>query len=196
VKGRKHDGPDDAAPVATPAEEPAEERGLAGVDAAPVPALTREEIEALRRERDELREQVLRKRAEFENYRKRVERDRQQAGTDAAAAVLKGLVPTLDNLDRALESASKDDPLREGVELTRRELLAFLESQGVEVHDPLGQPFDPELHQALSHEPSAGFAEGTIVEVFRKSYSYRGRLLRPALVKVAKGGHGGGEAVH
>jgi molecular chaperone GrpE len=197
VKGRKHDGPDDGAPVASPpAEEPAEERGLSGVDAAPVPALTREEIEALRRERDELREQVLRKRAEFENYRKRVERDRQQAGTDAAAAVLKGLVPTLDNLDRALESASKDDPLREGVELTRRELLTFLESQGVEVEDPVGQPFDPERHQALSHEPSAGFADGTVVEVFRKGYTYKGRLLRPALVKVAKGGRGGSEAVH
>jgi len=195
VKGRKHDRPDDGAPVDA-APEPVEERGLTGVDVAPVPALTREEVEALRRERDELREQVLRKRAEFENYRKRVERDRQQAGTDAAAAALKGLVPTLDNLDRALESASKDDPLREGVELTRRELLAFLESQGVEVHDPVGQPFDPETHQALSHEPSAGFAEGTIVEVFRKGYSYKGRLLRPALVKVAKGGHGSGEAVH
>jgi len=197
VKGRKHDGPDDGAPVDTaPTEERVEERGLAGVDTAPVPALTREEIEALRRERDELRDQVLRKRAEFENYRKRVERDRQQAGTDGAAAVLKGLVPTLDNLDRALETAGKDDPLREGVELTRRELLAFLESQGVEVQDPVGQPFDPERHQALSHEPVAGFADGTVVEVFRKGYSYKGRLLRPALVKVAKGGHGGSEAVH
>jgi molecular chaperone GrpE len=197
VKGRKHDGPDDGAPVETPpSRETEEERGLTGVDAAPVPALTREEIEALRRERDDLREQLLRKRAEFENYRKRVERDRQQAGADTAAAILKGLVPTLDNLDRALESASKDDPLREGVDLTRRELLSFLEAQGVEVHDPLGQPFDPEAHQALSHEPSAGFADGTVVEVFRKGYSYKGRLLRPALVKVAKGGHGGTEAVH
>ena len=197
MKGRKHDGPDDRAPVASPpAEEPAEERGLSGVDAAPVPALTREETEALRRERDELREQVLRKRAEFENYRKRVERDRQQAGTDAAAATLKGLVPTLDNLDRALESGQRNDPLWEGMDLTRRELLAFLESQGVEVEDPVGQPFDPERHQALSHEPSAGFADGTVVEVFRKGYTYKGRLLRPALVKVSKGGHGGSEAVH
>jgi molecular chaperone GrpE len=198
VKGPKHDGADEGRPVATPTEETTatEERGLAGVDVAPVPALTREEIEGLRRERDELREQVLRKRAEFENYRKRVERDRQQAGTDAAAAILKGLVPTMDNLDRALESAAKDDPLREGVELTRRELLAFMEAQGVEIHEPVGQPFDPEAHQALSHEPSAGFADGTVVEVFRKGYSYKGRLLRPALVKVAKGGHGGSEAVH
>ena len=197
MKGRKHDGPDDAAPVATPPrEERAEERGMAGVDASPVPALTRDEIEALRRERDELREQLLRKRAEFENYRKRVERDRQQAWIDAAAAIFKGLIPTLDNLDRALESAPREDPLREGVELSRRELLSFLEAQGVEVHNPVGEPFDPESHQALSHEPVAGFADGTVVEVFRKGYSYKGRLLRPALVKVAKGGPGGTEAVH
>ena len=198
MKGGKRNGGDDAAPVATPSqEEPAsDERGLTGVDTAPVPALTREEIEALRRERDELREQVLRKRAEFENYRKRVERDRQQAGTDAAAAVLKGLVPTLDNLERALESAERNDPLWEGMDLTRRELLAFLDAQGVVVLDPVGQPFDPEVHQALSHEPVPGFADGTVVEVFRKGYSYKGRLLRPALVKVAKGGPGGSRAVH
>jgi molecular chaperone GrpE len=172
VKARNKDGPDEGGPVASPPEAGAdEERGLTGVDTAPVPALTREEVEALRRERDDLREQLLRKRAEFDNYRKRVERERQQAGVDAAAAILKGLVPTLDNLDRALESASKDDPLREGVELTRRELLGFLESQGVDIHDPVGQPFDPERHQALSHEPAAGFADGTVVEVFRKGYS-------------------------
>jgi molecular chaperone GrpE len=197
VKGRKHDGPDDATPVAAPTQgATAEQRGLTGVDTAPVPALTRDEIESLRRERDELREQLLRKRAEFENYRKRVERDRQQAWTDGAEAILKGLVPTLDNLDRALETGQRNDPLWEGMDLTRRELLAFLEAQGVEVHDPVGQPFDPEVHQALSHEPSAGFADGTVVEVFRKGYSYKGRLLRPALVKVAKGGPGGSEAVH
>ena len=198
MKARKHDGEDKGGPVAAPTEPGTdrEERGLAGVDAAPVQALTREEIEALRRERDDLREQVLRKRAEFENYRKRVERDRQQAWTDAAAAIFKGLVPTVDNLDRALESASTEDPLREGVELTRRELLGFLVSEGVEVHDPVGQPFDPEVHQALSHDPAPGFADGTVVEVFRKGYSYKGRLLRPALVKVAKGSPGGSEAVH
>ena len=197
MKGRKRDGEDDG-PVATPTQEgtAAEERGLAGVDVNPVQALTRDEIEALRQERDELREQVLRKRAEFENYRKRVERDRQQAWTDAAAAILKGLIPTIDNLDRALDSAPREDPLREGVELTRRELLAFLASEGVEVLDPTGQPFDPEAHQAVSHEPVLGFADGTVVSVLGKGYSYKGRLLRPALVKVAKGSSGGSEAVH
>ena len=175
------------APVETPEPPvPREETGLTGVDAQPLPPATREELESLRQERDELKEQLLRRRAEFENFRKRVERDREQAGTEAVASVLKALVPVLDNLDRALEVGGDLASLREGVELTRRELLAILESQGVKVDDPRGQPFDPERHQALAHEPAPGFPEGTVVEVYRKGYSYRDRLLRPALVKVSK----------
>ena len=176
-----------------------EPHGLAGVDVQPMPPLDREQTEALRRENDELRDQLLRKRAEFENFRKRVERDRQQAGADALADLLKALIPTLDNLDRALESAGAEQTLRQGVELTRRELLALLERQGVTVEDPLGQRFDPERHQALSHEAVPGKPEGTVVEVFRKGYSHRDRLLRPALVKVAKGpeaGETGPDAIH
>jgi molecular chaperone GrpE len=141
--------------------------------------------EDLKRECADLREQLLRKRAEFENYKKRVERDRASAGVEAAASVLKGLIPTIDNLDRALAAASREDPLRAGVELIRRDLQALLEAQGVTIEDPTGQKFDPESHQALSHEPVAGFAEDTVVEVFGKGYRFRDRLLRPALVKVA-----------
>ncbi|PYQ54567.1 MAG: nucleotide exchange factor GrpE [Acidobacteria bacterium] len=176
-----------------------EPRGLAGVDVQPMPPLDREQAEALRRENDELRDQLLRKRAEFENYRKRVERERQQAGAEAVADLLTALIPTLDNLDRALSSAGGGETLRQGVELTRRELLALLERQGVKVEDPLGQSFDPERHQALSHEVVPGKPEGTVVEVFRKGYSHKDRLLRPALVKVAKGsdaGEAGPDAVH
>lgn len=187
----RDDGPD------APSDEP---RGVTGVDVDPLPPLDRGQVEALRRECSDLRDQVLRKRAEFENYRKRVERDREQASIDATASVLKAIVPTVDNLDRALESKGAEDTLRQGVELTRRELLSFLERQGVTVEDPIGQPFDPQKHQALSHEAVAGRPEGTVVEVFRKGYSYRDRLLRPALVKVAKAHDGvggdGPEAVH
>jgi molecular chaperone GrpE len=194
--GNGRDDDRDDAPDA-PADEP---RGVAGVDVQPLPPLDREGVEALRRERDDLRDQLLRKRAEFENYRKRVERDREQAGVDAAAAVLKSVIPTLDNLDRALEATGAESTLRQGVELTRRELLALLERQGVAIEDPTGQPFDPERHQALSHEVVPGQREGTVVEVFRKGYSYKDRLLRPALVKVAKAADGTGEpgpeAVH
>jgi molecular chaperone GrpE len=190
------DGHDDDDRPDTPGGEP---RGVTGVDVQPLPPLDREQTEALRRENDELRDQLLRKRAEFENFRKRVDRDRQQAGAEAEADLLKALVPTLDNLDRALESAGPGDTLRQGVELTRRELLALLERQGVKIEDPLGQRFDPERHQALSHELVPGKPEGTVVEVFRKGYSHRDRLLRPALVKVAKGpdaGEAGPDAVH
>ncbi len=174
--------PDDDAPAAEPT-------GLEGVDAAPREPLNREQVEELRRERDDLRDQLLRRRAEFENYKKRVERDRQLAGIDSAAAVLKALIPSLDNLDRALE-APGGEGLRQGVELIRRELLALLEAQGVVRMDPTGEQFDPERHQALSHEAVPGHEEGTVVEVFGKGYTYKDRLLRPALVKVAKGAEG------
>jgi molecular chaperone GrpE len=179
------EAPEAAAPPATTPDRAPEPTGLTGVDVECLPPATREELESLRSERDELKEQLLRRRAEFENFRKRVERERQHAGTEAVAAVLKALVPVLDNLDRALEAAGSDASLREGVELTRRELIAILESQGVTAEDPQGRPFDPERHQALAHEPVPGVAEGTVVEVYRKGYSYRDRLLRPALVKVA-----------
>ncbi len=166
-----------------------------GLEAVEPPAT---ELEALRKERDELRDQLLRRRAEFENYKKRVERDRSQAGVDASAGVLRALLPIIDNFDRALHAGGSEDTLREGVGLIYRELLALLESQGVVVQDPVGERFDPENHQALSHEVSPGHEEGTVVEVFRKGYLFKDRLLRPALVKVAKGEDrdGGPEAVH
>jgi molecular chaperone GrpE len=177
----------------------AEPRGLAGVDVDPLPALDREGVEALRKERDDLRDQLLRRRADFENYKRRVERDREQAGLDALVSALKGLIPSLDNLERALEAHAGEEALRQGVELTHREILSFLEKQGVKAEDPTGQRFDPERHQALSHEPVPGQPEGTVVEVYRKGYALKDRLLRPALVKVAAGGSASGkdtEAVH
>jgi molecular chaperone GrpE len=167
------------------AEEPT---GLEAVE----PAGPKDEYEALKRERDELKDQVLRRRADFENYRKRVERDREQAVIEARAQVLAGLLPTIDNFERALAApASGDDStLRAGVELIYRNLMSFLEQQGVVVKDPTGERFDPQIHQALSAEPVPGADDGTIVETFRKAYFLRDRLLRPALVKVAQGSDG------
>jgi molecular chaperone GrpE len=169
------------------AGERPDETSLVGVDADPRRPLTRDEVEALRRENEELREQLLRRRADFDNYRKRVERDRQEMGTEAAASLLRELLPSLDNLDRALEAGGDAEALRGGVELIRRDLLAVLEAQGVTAEDPTGQPFDPLRHQALSHDPAPGVPEGTVVSVLRRGYSFRDRLLRPALVTVAKG---------
>ncbi len=183
-------------------DEAAEETGLAPVDekastsapgdetpdgtGADVGAL-RQQVESLRLERDDLKDQLLRRRAEFENFRKRSDRDRQQAAFEATVAVLRDLIPALDNLERALGAAGDESSLRMGVELIHRELLSLLDSHGATAHDPTGQPFEPERHQALIHEAVPGFADGTVVETFRKGYYFKDRLLRPALVKVAKG---------
>ena len=162
-----------------------EPTGLSPAEPAGEP--TPEAFAALKRELGELRDQLLRRRADFENYKKRVERDRQQAAQDAAANLLEALLPALDNFDRALETGGSEAALREGVELIRRQLVSVLEAKGVSVQDPVGQPFDPEIHQALSYEAVPGAPDGTVVEVFRKGYFLGGRLLRAALVKVAKG---------
>lgn len=194
---KRHNGADQAHRTATeeppepspgPAQPDPSEGGLAPVDE---PAARAADLDALRRELDELRDQLLRRRADFDNYRKRVDRDRQQAGFEVAAGIFRELVATVDNLERALQSGATEDALRTGVELTYRELRAFLESQGVVTHDPAGHRFDPESHQALMHDTVPGVEEGTVAEVFRKGYSYKERLLRPALVKVAKGAEDG-----
>ena len=187
-------------PGAPVVEEPPEEP--TGLTPAEVPSAAEpaSELAARRAERDELRERLLRRAAEVDHYRKRVERDRAQAGVETAATLLKALIPSLDNLERALGAEGGAGALREGVELTRRDLLAALQSQGLVVEDPAGQRFDPTRHEALSHEVAPGFADGQVFEVLRKGYSFRDRLLRPALVKVAKGEDGSGrmptEKVH
>ena len=180
-------------------DKPSEATGLEVAPEGHEPPVTREALAALRRERDELHEQLLRRRADFENYKKRVERDRVQAERAAAARICQALLPILDDFDRALDALPSDSPLREGLELIQRQLLGLLESEGVRSKDPIGEPFDPEAHQALSYEDVPGFAAGTVVETFRKAYFLGGRLLRPALVKVARGEAGakaGDESVH
>jgi molecular chaperone GrpE len=153
-----------------------------------------DEVEALRREVAELNQVLLRRRADFENYRKRVERDRGTASVEAEAGVLRQVLATVDNLERALGAQDAGAALREGVVLTHRELLSLLESLGVVPIDPKGQRFDPAEHQAILHEPAEGFEPGSVAEVYRKGFRYRDRLLRPALVKVASGeGESGAE---
>lgn len=165
----------------------AEPTGLAAVEPAGTAPAAGDELESLRRECAELRDQLLRRRAEFDNFRKRVERDRALAGQDALARALTALVPTLDNLERALGAEAAEGALRDGIRLVHRDLLVALEGLGLRTDDPRGGPFDPERHQALTHEAVPGFAAGTIADVFGKGYALGDRLLRPALVKVAKG---------
>ena len=182
--GREDDA--EASPSSAATEEQPGEGGLEPHAAGGEPALeAADETAALRRERDELKEALLRRRADFENYRKRVERDRSTAALEAEAALLRQLLGTVDNLERALLAQDAGTALREGVVLTHRELMTLLESLGVTAIDALGQRFDPTAHQAILHEPHPGFEPGTVSEVYRKGFRYRDRLLRPALVKVA-----------
>jgi molecular chaperone GrpE len=169
----------EAGTAATP-----EETGLAAVETTPD---AEGELEKLRREHDALAERLLRVRAEFDNFRKRVERDRQQVVFDGQADLLAKLIATIDNLDHALKADTTYDTLYAGVELIQRDFLATLAKMGLTTHDPTGQPFDPNTDEALSHDHVPGYDDGTVVECFRKGYLFRDRLLRPALVRVARG---------
>ena len=147
-----------------------------------------EQLDALARERDEMRDRLLRKTAEFDNYRKRVDKERRELSQWAAADVLTDLVAILDDFDRALavEAPAEAEPYRSGVELIHRQLGELLRKRGVTPLETLGTDFDPNVHQAVAYEETPGAREGEVVGELRKGYRLGERLLRPALVRVAK----------
>lgn len=134
----------------------------------------------------EMRELVLRERAEIENQRKRLQRDLEQARKFANERLLNELLPVIDNLERGLAADQAESGLRAGVELTLKEMLRVTAANGLIVIDPLGEAFDPEQHQAMAMVASAEHAPESVVAVLQKGYMLNGRLLRPALVNVAQ----------
>ena len=135
----------------------------------------------------EMRDLLLRERAEIENQRKRLARDVEQARKFANERLLSDLLPVCDNLERGLAADTADaSALREGMDLTLKALLKVAEGNGLKAIDPLGQPFNPELHQAMSMVEAPNAAANTVVAVMQKGYSLNDRLLRPALVAIAK----------
>jgi molecular chaperone GrpE len=135
----------------------------------------------------EMREVLLRERAEIENQRKRLQRDLEQARKFANERLLGDLLPVCDSLERGLAVENADaTALREGMDLTLKALLKVAESNGLKALEPLGQPFNPELHQAMSMIEVPGKAPNTVVAVMQKGYVLNDRLLRPALVAIAK----------
>ncbi|MBW8367318.1 MAG: nucleotide exchange factor GrpE [Arenimonas sp.] len=146
------------------------------------------ELEQLRAAMASLREEALRERAELDNQRKRLARDVDQARRFANEKLLSQLLPVLDSLDAGLLAASAETgPLKDGLEMTLRQLLKVGADNGMTQLDPIGVAFDPEWHQAISQIPASGAEPGTVVQVFQKGYSLNDRLLRPALVVVAAG---------
>jgi molecular chaperone GrpE len=146
------------------------------------------EVAGLRRERDEMYDRLLRKSAEFDNFRKRIEKERRELSEWAAAEVLSDVLNVLDDFDRALavDAPAEAQGYRAGVELIHRQLGELLRKRGVTPLETLGSDFDPHLHQAVAYEESPGAREGEIIGELRKGYRLGDRLLRPALVRVAK----------
>jgi molecular chaperone GrpE len=146
------------------------------------------ELDELRRERDTLQDRLLRTAADFDNYRKRVERDRRDVSDLAVVDAMRDILPIIDNLERALQApaTSDGDGLRKGVELIHKQMLDLLRKRGVKPLETQGSDFDPNLHQAVVHEPSEVHREGEVMEELQRGYVLGDRLLRPAMVKVAK----------
>ena len=154
-------------------------------------------LDETRRERDEYLELAQRTKADFENYRRRVAREAQEAEQRAVASLAARLIPALDNLERALRAAGIDpaaepqdaegdvESLGRGVYLTYRDMRSSLESAGVEAYDPQGEPFDPEWHEAIQTREAEDAGPGTVVEVLERGYRLDGKVVRPARVIVS-----------
>lgn len=136
---------------------------------------------------DDLRQTLLRRQADFDNYRKRVEKERGEDSKRAMARVLEGLIPVLDGFEQALAAhrEAEYETYRKGFELIYKQLLDHFTKLGVERIEPAGQMFDPHLHQAMDRTETANADDGTILQVFQPGYLFFGRVLRPAMVRVA-----------
>ena len=146
-----------------------------------------DQIEALKGELEQLRAESLRERADLDNQRKRLAREIDIARKFANERLLSELLPLFDSMEAGLAAAAQADPLREGMELTLRQLHRIAESNGlVEVAPASGDSFDPERHQAMSMVEADGLPPGSVAQTFQKGYVLNERLLRPALVVVAK----------
>jgi molecular chaperone GrpE len=136
---------------------------------------------------EELRQTLLRRQADFDNYRKRIERERFEDAKRATARVVEGLIPVIDGFEQALAAhrEAEYENYRKGFELIYKQLLDHLTKLGVERIDPVGKPFDPHLHQAVDRAETKDHDDGTILQVFQPGYVFHGRVLRPAMVRVA-----------
>lgn len=166
-------GGDDTAPAAGPATEPAQA----------------DQVQKLVAEKQDLTNSLVRLQADFDNYRKRTEKERDQARHRGVEHLVEQLLPVLDGFDRAL--AAHDDPAyedyRKGFELIRKQLWDLLAKQGVHRIESVGKEFDPNVHHAVEHVPTNDYPDGAVVDEFQPGYTFHHRVLRPAMVRVASG---------
>ena len=173
-------------------EEPTEAAGEAvgtpdenAPAAAELEALTKR-VEAAEAQAAEFREGWQRAQADFQNYKKRIERDSEMTQASMKGDILRRILPVLDDLERALQNRPGDDAWVSGVELIAHKLRSVLEAEGVKRIEAVGKPFDPNFHEAISHEPSEDVASGHVIAVAQNGYTLGERVIRPALVRVAQ----------
>jgi molecular chaperone GrpE len=144
--------------------------------------------EALRAENQQLKDRVLRTLADFENFRKRSEREKTDFFRYATGSLMKEILPVLDNFDRALDHAGEGDEFHKGVLLIYKQLYDILQKSGLKPIEEANVPFDPNIHEAVVREENDSLPSHTVAAILQKGYFLHDRLLRPALVKVAVGG--------
>jgi len=145
-----------------------------------------EQLEKLEKDKRELHDRLLRTAAEFENFKKRTKKEADEASTRGREQLLKELLPAIDNLERALKHAPAGDPLAVGVQQTEKLLLQALEKFGVVRFSSVGKPFDPSIHDAIQQVETSEHPPGSVAQEFASGYMIGPRLLRPAMVAVAK----------
>jgi molecular chaperone GrpE len=168
--------------------DPAEEPEADGPPGDAPAAVADRAVADLQRERDDYYDRLLRKTAEFDNYRKRVERERRQQADEAVVSLLREVLHIVDDFDIALKADAGDATAayRRGIELIHAKLHDLLAKYGVRPIEAIGADFDPNIHQAVMHEESPDHREGEVIGELRKGYMIGDRLLRPSMVKVAK----------
>lgn len=181
---KKHSQEEEVKETQAPAEEMPETTEQARAE---------DESEALKRQLEEAQAQAsefkdswMRSQAEFQNYRKRVERDNEAVKAAMKGDIIRKVLPVLDDLERALQNRPPGDAWADGIELVVRKFQNILDMEGVKRIEAQGVEFDPNLHEAISHEPADGVKSGHIIEVVQNGYVLGERVIRPALVRVAQ----------
>lgn len=169
----------------TAAEQPGEPKPPADSTSADA------EIAKLATDLEDLRQTLLRRQADFENYRKRIEKERAEDSKRYTARVIEGLIPVIDGFEHALAAHREPayENYRKGFELIYKQLLDNITKLGAERVDPTGEPFDPHRHQAMDRTETTDQEDGTILQVYQPGYVFHGRVLRPAMVRVAVNPH-------
>ena len=173
-----------------PESKPAAENAAQKITAAGLPAENVESrLEQMEKEKQDLYDRLLRTTADFDNFRKRVSKEKDDLVRYGNEKIARELLPVIDNFERALEQAensANNKALREGIEMILKQFITVLEKFGVKNFTAIGQPFDPNKHEAMVHQESSEHEENAVIAEFQKGYYLHDKLLRPAMVSVAK----------